>query len=450
MPSIRELAATEGVGVNTARSAFELLDRDGLAVPVERGGYFVARRSSISDSGRPAACYEAEGLDAAQKIEFILSRSGGSVGFALAEPDPDLLPIAKLERLHASLPPGWSGYGDKDGEPELRRRIASASALRHGRLEPESIVVTNGATEAISLALRSCVGRGDVVAVESPTYFDFFRQLSAIGAKILEVPAIPGRGMDLDLLEAAMRSQPVRMVVCQPNVQNPTGSVMPDADKQRLVALATRHGVLVLQDDVYGELAYRDPRPSNLDMFDDYRGLIYVTSFSKTLAPGLRVGWIRAPGLKDEIIKAKSLSTLATNRPAQAAIAAFIGGAEHRRHLSEMRAALETRLGEYSAALASVLPDGSSISRPAGGCLLWVSLPAGASAARLFEAAARERILVAPGELFSANPFFGTYLRINYAGRLTERRRAMISRLGELARSLAMGSQGPTGSTPSA
>lgn len=433
LPSIREAAAAEGVGVNTVRTAYDLLEREGLAAPVERGGYFVTRRAALSGHAGPRACFEAEGLSSSQKIELILSRGGGSAGFALAEPDPDLLPIARLQRLFASLPPSWIGYGDMGGEPELRRRIVASAHARHGRLEPESILITNGATEALGLAFRAALKAGDVVAVESPTYYDFFRQLSAVGARILEVPVVPGRGMDLGLLEAAMRRMAVRMIVAQPNVQNPTGALMPDADKERLVALAARHGAALVQDDVYGELAFTRDRPLNLDAFGDYAGLIHISSFSKTLAPGLRIGWISSPGMIEGLSRAKGLSTLATNRPAQLAIAAYLGGSEYRRHLAAMKAALRARLDEYLAVLEGSLPDGSAIARPAGGCLLWVCLPPGTDASALFEAAAREGILFAPGELFSGNPFFGDHLRVNYGGRLTERKRAMLARIGELA-----------------
>jgi DNA-binding transcriptional MocR family regulator len=433
MPSLRGVALAEGLGLNTVRSAFDLLERDGLVRPLPRGGFYVRGRSRLADYEPPGDSHEAEGLSAAGKIEYILQKGGSSASFALAEPDPRLLPVARLERLHASLGGSWIEYGDQTGEPELRRRLTATYHPYHADLRPETILVTGGATEALGIAFRTFVARGDAVVVEAPAYFNFFRQLSAQGARIVEIPVLPGRGMDLDLLEAELKKQTIRMIVAQPNVQNPTGATMSDADKERLVALASRHGVLLLQDDVYGDLSFTEERPANLSLFGRHEGMIYVSSFSKTLAPGLRMGFMHAPALQGELARTKGLASLATGRPAQRVLAGFLAGSSYRRHLRQMRAALEVQLADYLEVLEGALPPGSSVAPPAGGCLLWAALPRGTDASEVFEAAAREGILCSPGELFSANPFFRGHLRVNFGYRLTEARRRDLLRLCEIA-----------------
>jgi DNA-binding transcriptional MocR family regulator len=442
LPSLRRVAAESGLALNTVRAAFDLLARDGLARPLERGGYYVRGGAALAGYEAPSDCRAVEGLSASRKIEYLLGRGGAAGGFALAEPGRELLPAARLERLLGSLPSGWIEYGDQAGESELRRRIAAACHPYAGEVAPEEIVVTGGATEAIAIAIKAVVRPGDAVVVESPTYYDYFRQLAAAGARVIEVPVVRGRGasggMDLALLESLLSRQAVRMILVQPNVQNPTGSVMGDEDKERLVALAGKAGAVLMEDDVYGDLAFSQERPASLGRFGGGPGAIYVSSFSKTLAPGLRVGWIRAPFLGREIQRLKSLSSLATNRPAQLALASFLGGAAYRRHLSGMRSALEAQLADYLGALELSLPEGSSYARPSGGCLLWISLPRGVDASRVFEKAAAEDILIAPGELFSANPFFKGHVRVNFGYRLTEARRGMLSRLCEIAREEAI------------
>jgi DNA-binding transcriptional MocR family regulator len=441
LPSLRRVAAESGLGLNTVRSAFDLLARDGLARPLERGGYYVRGGAALAGYEAPADCRSVEGLSASRKIEYLLGRGGAAGGFALAEPGRELLPAARLERLLGSLPSGWIEYGDQAGEPELRRRIAAACHPHLGEVSPEEILVTSGATEAIALAIKAVVRPGDAVAVESPTYYDYFRQLAAAGARVIEVPVVRGRGaggagggIDLALLEPLLSRRAVRMILVQPNVQNPTGAVMGDEDKEKLVALARKAGTVLMEDDVYGDLAFSQERPSSLGRFNGGSGSIYVSSFSKTLAPGLRIGWMRAPFLGREPQRLKSLSSLATNRPAQLALASFLGGAAYRRHLAHMRSALEGHLADYLGALELSLPEGSSCARPSGGCLLWISLPRGIDASRVFEKAAAEDILIAPGELFSTNPFFKGHLRVNFGYRLTEARRGMLSRLCEIAR----------------
>jgi DNA-binding transcriptional MocR family regulator len=278
LPSLRDVAAAEGLGLNTVRTAFDLLECDGLVRPLERGGYYARRSPSSNLSGfvAPDRVRETQGLSAAQKIDLLLAAGGASAGFALAEPDPALLPVARLERLHSSLSGNWISYGDQRGEEELRRRIAATYHPYHGHLAAEDIVVTNGATEAIGIAVRAIVGPGDAVAVESPTYYDFLRQLSAARARIVEVPVRPGLGMDLDLLEARLRSRDIKCVIVQPNVQNPTGIMMPEESKHRLVELASRSGVFLIQDDVYGDLSFSQERPGNLSLYGEYDRIVYI------------------------------------------------------------------------------------------------------------------------------------------------------------------------------
>lgn len=438
LPSLRSIAETEGLGINTVRTALELLERDALVRARERGGYFVRARALPAEYASPAACHVAEGLPAGQKIELLLSREGRATGFALAEPDASLLPVARLERLFAALSGPWIAYGRHEGEEELKRRIAAFYDPYHGHLAPDDIVVTNGATEAIGVALRALVRPGDAVAVESPTYYDFFRQLAAARARIVEVPIAEGRGMDLDLLAKELVRRRIRMIIAQPNVQNPTGTLMPDEDKRRLVELADRHGAILVQDDVYGDLAFSRLRPSNLSVFGDYERLVYISSFSKSLAPGLRIGWMHAPGFRREIAATKGLTSLATCHPAQRVLAAFLAGRAFGRHLVSMRAALSSQLADYLDFLSGALPEGSSVLSPAGGCLLWIALPGRCDASRAFELAAREGIFVAPGELFSANPFFRRHIRINFGHRLDQEQRAKLGRFCAIARARAV------------
>jgi DNA-binding transcriptional MocR family regulator len=436
LPSLRDAAEAEGVGLNTARAAFDLLEGDGLALPLERGGYYVRGRppSCLPSPSAPDGARETEGLSAAQKIDLLLAEGGASAGFALAEPDASLLPVGKLEKLGASVSGDWISYGPQEGEEELRRRIAAAYYPYHGALAAEDIVVTNGATEGIGIALRAIVASGDTVAVESPTYYDFFRQLSALRARILEIPLRPGLGMDLGLLESRLRARKVRCIIAQPNVQNPTGTIMGEPEKRRLVELASRYGAYLVQDDVYGDLAFSHERPANLSAYGDYERLVYLSSFSKSLAPGLRVGWVCSRLLRPELLRTKSLCSLSTNRPAQRVVASYLASGAFRKHLAVMRGELESQRDDYLELLSSALPEGSAIARPEGGCLLWIALPAGVDASRLFAAAARERIFFAPGELFSGDPFFGNCLRINFGYRLNERRRTQLARLCSLAR----------------
>lgn len=432
LPSIRSAANREGLGVNTVRAAYELLQGEGLVESRQRGGYYVACRPSLPPAPASGAVFRTEGMAAFDKIGYLQSRAGSATSdFSLALPDPGLLPVPRLARLLARDAELGLGYGDPAGEGELRARIAAQYSDFLGPMDPADVVVTNGATEALALCLRAFVRPGDEVLVESPCYFEFLRLLALAGARVTELPLRPGRGLDLEALEAELARSRPRLLIVQPVVQNPTGAVMDDRDKAALVALAGRAGLPILEDGVYADLAFAPARPKGLGAFGA-KDLVHVASFSKSLSVGLRVGWLHAPGRGAEFARLKAITSLGGSRPAQLAVAAFLEGRAWDRHLGRLRSRLRTQVAEYLAFLGERLPPGSGLAPPGGGCLLWVSLPPGVDGSAVFEAAAREGILVAPGELFSASPFHRGFLRLNAGRPLDAARARELARLCEL------------------
>ncbi len=435
LPSLRDVARAGGYGINTVRSAFALLERDGLVSLRERSGAYVKRGRILDVPSGPPDRYVEWDRNAGERLDLVFERLARSDrGFAIASPGRDLLPERKLARLFASLEAGWIEYAEPKGELELRRRLALHYEPVNGITSPDDIMITNGATEAISLVVRSFVRPGDVVIVESPTYYDYFRQLAAAQATIVEIRTTAEHGIDLDALEAALLSRPVRMILVQPNVQNPTGSTMSIAAKRRLIALAREHEVVLVQDDVYGDTSFSAERPVNLPLLGDFPNLILLSSCSKSLAPGLRTGWIRATALMPQLAEAKIRSSLETSPPAQRVLASYLSTRAYSAHLLALRSALSRRLDEYLNLLEDALPPGSTVSRPTGGCLLWVSFPPEVDATEAFLQAAREGVVAVPGELFSAHPHFRNFFRINAGRALIPQRRAELQRLCDIAR----------------
>ncbi len=440
LPSIREEADASGASINTVVRAYERLADDGWIRARPRGGFFARSRTSIGKGLAAAperfavsARLAGERLD--QAFERLV-RTDSS--FAIASPGPELFPRAQLERAFAELDRSWIEYADPAGDLGLRRRIALASESADGPTRPEDIVVANGATEALALVLSVVVGPGRAIAVEAPTYFNYFRQLAPTGAEIVEIPVGSG-GMDLDALERAVDGRkaagaaPVKAILVQPNVQNPTGVSMGDEAKRRLLSIAAERDIYLVQDDVYGDLSFAARRPLNLSAIGTYGKNVLVSSYSKSVAPGLRIGWIRSPLLAGRLTEEKIRLSMESSRASQAALAAFVGTAAHRRHLAAMRTALAGRVEDHLTVLADTLPPGSSVPRPSGGCLLWIALPEGTDATVVFERAAGKGLVAAPGELFSANPFFRNCLRLNAGMELTPRRAEALVRLAREA-----------------
>ncbi len=433
LPSIRAEAAASGCSVNTVVGAYGRLADEGWIRARERGGFTVRRRAASLEAGTEAPPlpehFVSEAREAGERLDLIFERllRRDSL-FAVASPGADLLPVDRLSQSLGRLKRSWVEYADPAGDREFRRRIALALEPSSGPAAAEDIVVTNGATEALALVFRAFLHPGDTVVLESPTYFNYFRQLAPLGVEILEVPVGHG-GIDLDILESLLDERPIRAAVVQPNVQNPTGTTMDDHAKARLAALAERHRFILIQDDVYGDLHFGPERPKNLSAFSDYEDLVLVSSYSKSIAPGLRTGFAVSAAHSGRLTEEKLRASFESSRPAQFALSDFIASAAHRRHLAALRSALERRIDDHIAYLEDLLPPGSSLRRPSGGCLLWIAFPPGTDATSLFEGAARRGLVAAPGELFSAGPRFRGHLRINAGHRLTSERKAALRAL---------------------
>ena len=431
--SIREEAFSSSLSVNTVISAYNMLADEGIIRPRDRGGYYVcsgALKLTGEEIGEPVSPNESfistsretgEHLD--QLYERLLHIDSS---FASAAPGLDILPSLQLNPGLSLNSRTWSNYGNPEGDYKLRKRIALINQEIDGSTAPDNIVITNGATEAMTIVIQTLLCPGDKVALESPTYFNYFRQLSDSGIDIIEIP-VNKNGIDLNILEEELKKNKIKMIITQPNVQNPTGIVMSDIDKERLVKLAESYNSFLVQDDVFGDLSFAMVRPVNLSLFSDYPGIILVSSYSKSIAPGLRIGWIRSPRYAGKFTETKLRLSMDTSGIAQAVLSGFLGTREHRRSRIKMRNTLKSRIDDHLSLLSEFLPEGSHINRPQGGCLLWISLPKDIDGVKLFEAAAGNGLIMAPGAIFSSSSFFNNYIRINTGFKLTSKRIEALS-----------------------
>jgi DNA-binding transcriptional MocR family regulator len=271
------------------------------------------------------------------------------------------------------------------------------------------------------------------VVVESPCFYATLQALERSGLRAVEVPTHPREGIDLDALEAAIVRHAPRACWLMPTFQNPLGATMPEERKRDLVALLARHGIPLIEDDVYGELHFAPKRALPAKAFDRDGLVMHCASFSKSLAPGYRIGWVAAGRFAPAIARAKLTSTLNTNVPAQIALARYLERGGFDRHLRRLRATLAERQAQYIAASAAAFPPGTRVTRPDGGYFLWLELPGGADALALQREAARAGISIAPGPMFSASRGFGNCLRLNCGHPLDARMEAALGMLGELA-----------------
>jgi DNA-binding transcriptional MocR family regulator len=431
LPSVRRLAQERSVSVATVLEAYMRLENAGLIEVRPKSGHFVRRRSALTAEPRtPRTCSTPSRVTVSDAYTKILAamRDPELLPLGCATVDQSYLPIQALNRLVIQVTREMTTVGARyEGAPgllTLRRQVARRAVEAGVALHENDLCTTIGATEALSLALRAVAKPGDVIAVESPAYFGVLQTIEGLGLRALEIPANPKTGLDVSAFEETLRSQPIRAVVVTPTISNPLGSIMPDEERERLVRITRRHDVPIIEDDVYAELVFDGTRPRPLRAFagpSEDSHVLLVGSVSKTLAPGYRVGWVAGGRWHDQIIRLQYSHTLACPSLPGMAVAEFLASGGYDRHLRRLRAALAGNMERYREMIATEFPEGTRVSAPRGGFVLWVELPPGVDALQLHEQALRRRIVVAPGPLFSARQRFANFIRISAGSPWSER-----------------------------
>src|SRR4051794_40540399 len=263
LPSVRRLAQERSVSVATVLEAYLRLENAGLIEVRPKSGHFVRKRTPLTAEPRtPRTCATASRVTVSDAYIKILEamRDPELLPFGCATIDPSYLPIAALNRIVTQVTREMTTVGARyEGAPgllTLRRQIARRAVDAGVAISEHDLCTTIGATEGLSLALRAVAKPGDVIAVESPSYFGVLQAIEGLGMRALEIPAHPRSGFDVTAFEELLRNQRVHAVVVTPTISNPTGSIMPDDERERLVKLTRRHDIPVIEDDVYGELVF--------------------------------------------------------------------------------------------------------------------------------------------------------------------------------------------------
>ena len=443
LPSLREAAQGRGVSMSTAIQAFRLLEDRGLAEARPQSGYYVKKRHKapkmelVADTAPidPTAV----SIDDLSMGLFRDKLDPDFAPFGAASPDPALLPTERLDRIVAAIAREGGFARDTsfspEGVEELRQGIAQRAFAQGCPLSPDEIVITAGCTEAMSLSLLATCRAGDLVAIESPAYFGMLMILEALGLHALEVPALPGTGLSLDALEFALDNHPVRALVAMTNFSNPLGSLMSDESKERLAAMLGARGIPLIENDIYGELYFGERRPSVAKSWGG-ANVMLCSSFSKDISPGYRIGWVAGGERARQLIRLKMALTSGASVLPQLAIARYLESGGYDAHLRSIRRAYARRVEGMVEAIEAAFPEGTSIAEPEGGYLIWVRLPEGVDSMELYAEAAKARIAIAPGSLFSPSRKHHDFIRLN-ASVWSERTEKDLVRLGSIVARLA-------------
>jgi DNA-binding transcriptional MocR family regulator len=322
-------------------------------------------------------------------------------------------------------------YDYVPGCEPLRVQIARRGLGAGCTLAPDDVVITTGCTESVSLCLRAVCQPGDTVAIESPTSFDALRCLDVLGLQALEIPTHPRDGISLDALRFAIQHNKVSACLVVSNFNNPLGSCMPDDNKRELVELLANHDIPLVENDIFGELHFDERRPVVAKAYDRTGLVMLCSSFSKSLCPGYRVGWV-IPGRWQPAVRwLKYTSTLASPTLAEHAIAEFLESGKYDPYIRRTRRTYARYVASLSQAVQRHFPTECRLTRPAGGFVLWVQLPEGVDSLVLYRQALQAGIAITPGYLFSPTNQFRNFIRLNAANWLDSAEHA-IETLGRL------------------
>lgn len=421
VPSVRSLSLQRRLSPTTALAALRHLESAGYIEARPQSGYYVRQRASsleAIDASRTAR--RPRQVSVNDLFSHLISAAANAdiVPLGSAVPEAGWFPAQGLQRSLSNVirqrPSLLTEYGNAFGLVELRRAIARMYADMGCSVNPDDIVITNGCTEALHLVLRDVAKPGDVIAVESPTYFGFLQLIESLGMRAIEIATDPIEGLSVDALRKVLEGgASVRAVLLCPTVSNPLGAVMPMERKRQLLELCEQHRITIIEDDVYGDLHFSALRPLPIKALDQRGNVMLCSSFAKTLAPGMQVGWIVGGANVEALRMAKYVTSVGTPAALQAGIADFLSRHGYQRHVQGLRRACEQQVGRVAEAVERFFPAGTRLSRPQGGFVLWVQLPRGVDVLALHDRALAKGISFAPGPLFSASGQFKTTLRLN-------------------------------------
>jgi DNA-binding transcriptional MocR family regulator len=446
VPSLRRLSRQLGVNQATVNRAYWKLESDRLLECRPQSGFYVREPlSPAQEEGRPekGTPYVASVKQFTAKMRFFsyvfagfsnpanLLLCFGSPGLAVL-PDKSFrksLVTAVTQATAKTFDYNWPA-----GSEPLKRQIARHYLECGLIVPPDKLILTSGASESLNVCFRAVTRPGDIVAVEAPLLPMMMMTLQNYHVKIVEIPIKPGQGMDLDYLKKALKKYPIKACLSMPNFNHPTGILVSDENKKRLVEMLAEKDAVLIENDTYGELYFGKTRPKPAKAFDKTGHVVLCSSFSKVLSPGIRVGWIIGRKNSNAEALSRFVGSASTNTFMEAAMADFMARGEYARHLRKVRKLLETNWKLYSAAMARYFPEGTLIKKPQGGPIAWVEFPARVDGFQLHREALEKNILIFPGQAYTLTPKFNNFAAIGFAHPWSESMDKVLKTLGDLAK----------------
>ncbi|MBT8061874.1 MAG: PLP-dependent aminotransferase family protein [Xanthomonadales bacterium] len=443
LPSLRRMSDKLEISIPTVRQAYLELERRGRIEARPKSGYFIQpkRQNRLVKVGcKTCQPTEVSCRNLIDRVYAGIHKPGvlplGIANPCMASPATKTLHRA-MKRVMSRAEDRSLNYAPTEGEPGLKRQIAYRYLNHGGAVDPAEIIITNGGQEALAIALQAVARRDDVIALESPAYPGMLELIESLGMLALEIETCPVDGVSIDALSEALETHDVRACMLSSSVNNPLGSVSSDASRERLVQLLESRDIPLIEDDVYGELVYDGPRPKPAQFFSRKGLVLTCASFSKTAAPGYRVGWLLPGRYFEASSKLKRALSCSSGLLTQMTLTEYLASGDYDRHLKRLVPVLKQNAARMTAAVEQYFPANTGISAPKGGSVLWLELPRKVNSEKLFDAAIEHGISIMPGDVFTAGRRYRNFIRLSYGHPWSEAIEQGIEVLGGLVREMA-------------
>ncbi len=449
LPSLRRMSHRIGVSIPTVRQAYVELERQRRVQSRPQSGFYV-RGLPTNELVRPSPAFRRSARPIPVIGRSLMDRvydglyTPGVVPFGIANPCM-VKPAAKalhrtMKRIMARAQERSLAYAPTLGEAGLRRQIAYRYLdTVGGKIDPDNICITNGGQEALLLALQAVAGKGDVIAVESPTYHGLLELIDSLGMLAIEVETCPEEGISLSALRKTLEAHPVKACMFATTLSNPLGVSMPEEMRQELVEMLEAHGVVLIEDDVYGDLLFDGHRPKPAEFYSRSGSVLTCGSFSKTIAPGYRIGWLIAGQYIDQIVQLKRSFSCSSGLLQQLTLSEFLATGDYDRYLKTLRPELQCNAERMSAMVAQHFPRETRTSKPVGGSVIWLELPEKVDSEMLFDLAIEAGISIAPGLIFSPCNRYRNFIRLSFGHPWSRQIEEGIEWLGRKVAAIAAG-----------
>ncbi|MUV04377.1 aminotransferase class I/II-fold pyridoxal phosphate-dependent enzyme [Flavobacterium rakeshii] len=438
LPSVRELKQQYQTSITTIQNGYEHLMIMGLVESIPKSGYYVTNRQEYTKTPEKKP-YKPVVRDAVfkQNLNLITSHRDkkGLSEFNVAKPGdlltPQKLILRTMQQAIREQSTALLRYYPSNGDHDLKINIAKRAAAHRSIINAEELIITDGALQALYISLAAVCSPDDVVAIESPCIFSVLEVIRILKLKIIEIPTGVTDGFDISFLKRACKKTNIKAIVVTPNYHNPTGNIMTNEQKKTLLSVAQQHNIAIIENDIYGDLNFSGMRPSNIKGFDDSGLVLTYSSYAKTLAPGIRLGWLSCGKFLPRAEQIKFALGSTVSPIFQETINRLLSGSSYDRHLRAFRLQLAKNAHFTTNLILNSFPEETMVTTPKGGYNIWVKMPDYVNMDSFYSECEKIGVRFTPGLTFSFSNIFEKNFRIVFADKFSEKRIQAIKLAGQ-------------------